>query len=385
MYIIEQGTGNREQGTGNREPFTTRNLYIDLLRIAATFGVIILHTSASNWYSTPVKSFNWQMMNLYDSLVRWTVPVFVMISGMLHLQSYNIKDNFCEEKYKICQKILRIICAIIFWTIIYNMFFPLVKYLFKDRNLIILLGVIKSLPGKIIFGPGWYHLWYLYMIMGLYLITPIIIRFINNAQEEHIKYALILFFVFGTCIQLYNTVNIIFDNIIAWLPTSDLYFPFPEITGYTGYYIAGYYFSKYDTERRNKILLYIFAILSMLFTILGCSLWSIYKNEPRGDFCGNNLPNTMFIAFALFVLLKNISSAKFFEKYKRIIIFVSEHTFGIYLVHDLLLQIIGRIGLNSLTFNPMLSIPVIAIIDFSIGLFITIIIKKIPFLKKYVV
>jgi surface polysaccharide O-acyltransferase-like enzyme len=369
--------------------FTNKSLYIDLLRIVATFGVIILHTSASNWYSTPVRSFNWQIMNLYDSLVRWTVPVFVMISGMLHLQPYNIKNDFREEKYKIYRKILRIICAIIFWTIIYNTVFPLWRYLFKDRNLMSLLEAIKSLPGKVLFGPGWYHLWYLYMIIGLYLITPIIIRFIENSKKEHIKYALILFFVFGTCIRLYNTINTMFDNIILWLPTSDLYFPFPEITGYTGYYIAGYYFSKYDIERRrNKILLYFLAIASMLFTIIGCSLWSIYKNEPHGDFYGNNLPNTMFIAFALFVLFKTSTipiRRKFFEKYQKIIIFISGHTFGIYLVHDLVLRIIWRIGLNSLTFNPLLSIPLIAIIDFIISLFIIIMIKKIPFLKKYIV
>ena len=62
-----------------------RIVYADLLRIIATFAVIVLHVSASKWYDTPVKDFNWQIYNLYDSLVRWSVPIFVMLSGMFFL------------------------------------------------------------------------------------------------------------------------------------------------------------------------------------------------------------------------------------------------------------------------------------------------------------
>ena len=61
-----------------------RNYGIDLLRIIAMY-IIVLHVSASKWYDTPVKDFNWQIYNLYDSLVRWAVPIFVMLSGMFFL------------------------------------------------------------------------------------------------------------------------------------------------------------------------------------------------------------------------------------------------------------------------------------------------------------
>jgi surface polysaccharide O-acyltransferase-like enzyme len=323
-------------------------------------------------------------MNIYDSLVRWAVPVFVMISGMLHLKSRN-NDDFSVERQKIYKKIIRIICAIAFWTIIYNTFFPIMKCLFKDGNLIEIAIAFRHALHNTIFGPGWYHLWYLYLIIGLYLITPILNRFIANAQRKHIEYALILFFVFGTCIQLYNTINIMFDNIVSWFPTKDIYFPFPEITGYTGYYIAGYYFSQYDLQNKNRTKLYLGAVISILFTILGSSMWSIYKNEPHGDLYGNILPNTMIISIALFIFIKNVSYRSVFEKYKNKIIFISELTFGIYLVHDLLLQIMSRLGLNSLSFNPLISIPIIAFIVFIIGSIIIIFIKRIPILKKYVI
>ena len=59
--------------------------YLDLLRIIAIFGVVVLHVAAQNWVKEFTNVFNWNVYNVYDSLVRWTVPVFVMISGTLFL------------------------------------------------------------------------------------------------------------------------------------------------------------------------------------------------------------------------------------------------------------------------------------------------------------
>ena len=60
--------------------------YLDCLRVVAIISVIIIHVSAQNWYTTDVSSFAWQFFNLTDSLVRWAVPLFVMISGVVVLE-----------------------------------------------------------------------------------------------------------------------------------------------------------------------------------------------------------------------------------------------------------------------------------------------------------
>lgn len=59
-----------------------RVLYLDLLRIFCIFSMMLLHVCAIPWYSVPVSSFAWQVLNVYDSSVRFCVPVFVMISGV---------------------------------------------------------------------------------------------------------------------------------------------------------------------------------------------------------------------------------------------------------------------------------------------------------------
>ncbi|MEG2929604.1 MAG: acyltransferase family protein, partial [Oscillospiraceae bacterium] len=89
-----------------------RIVYLDLLRIFSIFCMILLHVSASKWYTTSVNSFEWQVLNIYDILVRFCVPVFVMISGAFFLDAnreYTIKKLFSKN-------ILRIIVAFIFWS-----------------------------------------------------------------------------------------------------------------------------------------------------------------------------------------------------------------------------------------------------------------------------
>ena len=51
--------------------------YLDFLRVFATFCVVVLHVAAQNWYHTEIGSYNWIIFTLYDSLTRWTVPVFL--------------------------------------------------------------------------------------------------------------------------------------------------------------------------------------------------------------------------------------------------------------------------------------------------------------------
>lgn len=60
-----------------------RCIELDYLRVFATFAVMILHIAGSNWYTTDVNGIEWQTFNFYDSIVRWSVPVFVMMNIMV--------------------------------------------------------------------------------------------------------------------------------------------------------------------------------------------------------------------------------------------------------------------------------------------------------------
>ncbi|MCM1143578.1 MAG: acyltransferase family protein [Lachnoclostridium sp.] len=95
---------------------TDRTVYFDYLRVFAAFAMMIVHISAQNWYVADVNSFEWQMFNFFDSIVRWGVPVFVMISGSLFL-SRDIPQKKIFSKY-----VLRMATSFMVWSFIYTLF-----------------------------------------------------------------------------------------------------------------------------------------------------------------------------------------------------------------------------------------------------------------------
>jgi surface polysaccharide O-acyltransferase-like enzyme len=357
-----------------------RAVYVDLLRIAATFGVILLHVACAKWYDIPGTSAYWQIMNVYNCLVRWTVPVFVMISGIFHLRPNKQDITFKEETAIIFKKAFKLACALIFWGIVYN------AANFCDDHILhndpfTTFDIIK-IPAVIIFGPAWYHLWFLYMLIGLYLLTPILRRLVNACKQEHIEYFLVLFFIVGTCFPLIN-------SILDFLPIfkgKQIYFPANELTGYVGYYIAGYYFTNYKVSEKIKKGIYALAVFSILFTIAGTSLATIYEKKPVNIFHAFLLPNTLFVAYGVFLLFQQLfGKIKFSDKTERIVLKISKNTLGIFLIHMLIIQILDKIGINTLIINPILSIPLISILVFIISQITTMIINKVPVLNKYTI
>ena len=61
--------------------------YLEYLRIIATVAVIVLHVAAQNFYGVGVESFAWKVFNCANGLVRWSVPIFLTISGALFLDN----------------------------------------------------------------------------------------------------------------------------------------------------------------------------------------------------------------------------------------------------------------------------------------------------------
>lgn len=152
-----------------------RIAYFDVLRILATFAVIVLHLSAQHWADTDVYSRAWQAFNLYDSAVRWAVPVFVMISGALFLSGSQSIGHILKKN------VSRLVTAFIFWSALYAVF--MVNF--------------EGCPTTLIlqqFLNGHYHMWFLFMIVGLYLIVPFLRPIVRD--EKLLRYFLLLTLIF---------------------------------------------------------------------------------------------------------------------------------------------------------------------------------------------
>ncbi|CBL13815.1 Acyltransferase family [Roseburia intestinalis XB6B4] len=84
--------------------------------------MMLLHIAGSNWDWTAVDSFEWNTFNVYDSIARCCVPIFVMISGMFFLND----DRIEPIGYIYKKRILRLVTAYLFWSTLYSLYVNLI-------------------------------------------------------------------------------------------------------------------------------------------------------------------------------------------------------------------------------------------------------------------
>lgn len=348
-----------------------RTLYFDILRILATFAVIFLHSACASWDMDNF-SFDWNVRNIYDSAVRWCVPVFVMISGALFLNP----EKHISIKKLYTKNIVRIITAFFLWGTIYAAYNFFIN---NDHNLI---GFVLN----ILYGQ--FHFWFLYMIIGVYITIPILRQIAQNKTAT--KYFLIMAFVFTFILPLSLSI------ISKLLPTiisnggsiiSLLYHYFESLdlalfAGYSGYFLLGYYLNANKCKYTN--LIYTIGILSFI-AIGGGTVLSFYIFGEFKDFLYKYLtPFVLFEAIAVFLFIKNHTpKIKFSAKAISLITKISNLCFGIYLVHILVLWLLSHYGISTNKFSTIISIPTISILVFAISLFISSCLYKIPFCRKY--
>lgn len=344
-----------------------RLIYLDLLRTIACFSVIVLHTSASNWHKSSVESFSWQVFNFYDGLVRFCVPVFVMISGVFFLDpEREFSLDILFQKY-----ILRIIKAFVFWSASYSILINIFKY--KAINVEFLLSTLKQ------FMVGRYHLWFLFMIFALYLVAPFLRKITCN--KNLLEYFIILFLIFGILIPFLQKLPL-FEQTTEITDKMNLYM----VLGFSGYFVIGYYLVSYELSQFMKRVIYIMGCLGILLTIVFTSIISLMNKEPTEVFYDYLSPNVLTSSIALFLFFKErVAKHKFSERTITIILRISRYTFGIYLVHDFFNILFWKIGLTTLLFNPLGSVPLISSIIFALSFLVVALIDKIPFLRRNII
>ena len=353
------------------EPIGTkdRQICFDVLKIVATFAVVMLHVSAQHWFYVKLKTPEWRAFNLYDGSVRFPVPLFVMISGALFLS----EDRPIGRIYG--KYVLRIVTAFLFWSVLY----AAISY-FRGTPLID--AVKEAIKGH-------YHLWYLYMIVGLYMIVPLLRPIVQNGKL--LRYFLILSFLVGIVVPQLIAILTVFRPDSAsfaqsvWDQTY-LYLPF----GYSFYFVLGYRLNRTEITNRTVILAAVLVIAGTLATVLLTQWINYYMLNFNLQhkivlFYQNETVNVAVTAGGVFVLGRRLFQRPYSVRTQKGIAMLSKATFGVYLVHPMLIDAVKRLGLETVTFNPYLSVPVITVLVFLPSFLVSLILNQIPFVKKYLV
>jgi surface polysaccharide O-acyltransferase-like enzyme len=339
-------------------------LWIDYARIISAFAVIIIHVSASKVTTTvDINSYVWLIGNFYDSFSRWSVPVFIMASGALLLNPKN-KSGIIDFYRK---RASRILIPLVFWTLFYTLYSFFMRLAAgKDIEII-------NLFKQIVLGRPYYHLWFLYMILFLYLFTPFIKKLICCFSEKEIIFICVLMFAIAAVITVSNRIyfkrQLIRDTMFfGWFIT------------YLPYYLSGYLISILEVKRFEIINALSFILFS-LATAVGCYLLSRYTGLEIGLYFYDYLCITVILAaISAFCLFKGIAFNFAPKQVKK----VSSLTLGIYLVHPVGIDILNGIDLSPYTCNDFLFIPLISAILFIFSALTITAIRSIPYIRRVV-
>jgi surface polysaccharide O-acyltransferase-like enzyme len=293
-------------------PVETR--YLNSIRVIAIIGVVMGHIfiTTCSYFLPLLTQTETYICVVLRNLWYWCVPLFVMISGVLFL---NPEKKITIEKLFV-KYILRLVLVLFIFGVPYAWaeYFVAAEYSFNIRQIgAAFLSVVQ--------GKTETHLWYLYLIIGLYLIVPLLKVFSENAGRKTFEYTLAVLFVFTSLIPLIQRIFHL---------ESGFYIPVNSV--YVFYFLLGHYIHQYRIMVNMKILLCI-----CFFYCLYVVLLSLNSNLllPAADFrifsLEQDAPVVVLISFALFCLIHQKN------KVNKVIDVLSSLCFGIYLLHPLFL------------------------------------------------
>lgn len=339
-----------------------REIELDILRLLAMLAVIWVHVGGMESSSLPTSDPDCQWLIFLKSIMTWQIPVYVMISGRFFLD-----PNRQMPFSKILHAIGRLILAFVVWNAVYQIWY-IARNAYPGLNW-------KGIASQALIGP--YHFWYLYMIIGLYMISPFLRKITENKALS--EYFICLFLIFMLLTKYGTKLPLIGPTLDSMLNSMSMNF----VLGYSGYYVLGYYLHRYPLSGKWEHTLYICASVLLLLGAASNTVCSVQEGAYTERFTGYTNPNTIIVASAIYTLFtKRIRKVKFSNYTTRLISKLSEYSFGVYLIHALIVDLFSAIGLKPTIMHPVLAMPLITMLAFAVTSGFVMLIRRIPNLGR---
>lgn len=349
-----------------------RKQFLDVLRVLATCAVVLMHvlTGATDVTDASiVPEYRSLLLSVMD-LVTWCVPIFLLISGYLFLNpERTLTYPVMIKKY--CR---RIALAILLFGVPY----AASELVVTERTFRIMM--IPEALKMTLTGHTWSHMWYLYLILFLYLITPLLKKVLRVLPVWGVAAVMAVIFLGSSVAPFLNKVLDV--NSIPVLPDGGVYFL---------YYLCGYFFAVREVcvdKGRNVWLTVAVAVLALGMilsrTLAGFSIQMAY-----------NYPFTVLLAVLLFAAGWNGSIKKHRLPWQE----AGALSFAVYLVHPVYVNLLYKFvkitpfavleqcGVQSVAAGQAVLILLLAafcLVVLALATATAWVLRKIPVLRKYV-
>lgn len=374
---------------------TKREIWVDWLRIIACFMVMVVH-STEPFYLGEGGGFIRSASDAFwasfmDSLVRCCVPLFLVASSYLQFPIHYSTKEFFKRRA------VRILVPLAIWSIVYAFIWgePVENF--------------KNLLQNFNYAAG--HLWFVYMLVGLYLIMPLLSPWAEKVGKKELSVYLGIWF-FTTIIPFLriwlggqppmiegpsgipNIARYPLWGECSWNVNGTFYY----VSGLAGYLLVGLYFRKFAGEWSTKK-----AVVSGVgcwlvgFAICFLDFWrrvsegsgGVYPYKaPLGEAAVWETPwlfdstGTVLMTIGSIILLRQITASGAF--YNKIVLPISKASYGMYLMHMIILAMFSGLYMSCISCTPLV-ILLTAVSSYICVAICAVMLKKIPKVGKYII
>lgn len=346
-----QGRAERGLGEAGR-----RISYMDALRAYAIFAVIILHSASPVMYKFNSVALDWWWAgNIFDSAARSSVPLFFMLSGALLLCPS--RDESARLFFS--KRIKRVLLPFAVWSLIY--------VLWRAVNIPDAYQWPSALK-KLLFKPAYFHLWFVYVLVGIYLLTPALRAMVRRFQDRKtlLDIVIVVLLAFSACVVASGGMKYL------------------GYAGYVGYYLLGYRLASMDGGK-NSIIWPVLVSACFLVIAFGTYFLTVHDGGRLNLFFYDFMsPVVVLMSISTFLIFKYLRFDGASSGFLGVVRPFSLMSFGIYLSHVLIMDVIGLFGVDASFLHPMAGIPLTAAIT-AVAAFAAIsALKKVPYIGAVV-
>lgn len=278
-----------------------RDYKLDIVRIVACLMIVLMHSPMPNMELSSIIAVGNTMITMP------CIGLFFIVSGYLLLPVKTSMKDFLTKR----------LGKVVWPTLVFTLFYIIVNTICDGGDIKSILKQIASIP----FGAqGNGVLWFMYTLMGLYLIAPIITPFIEKATRKELEFIIGLWAItlLWPYLMIVLSVNTGIDSILH------------SFSGYAGYFILGFYLKKYPIRINTFAALLL--IVMPFFLYIGFKKMGIELGFEEG-FSYLSLPIALMTLSVFLLLQKYVRTNKLSLTVRNVISDFSNCSFGIYLLH----------------------------------------------------
>ncbi len=348
-----------------------RLFWLDVLRVLAACAVVMMHTltGAVDIMNTAAYE-NGQLMLLIMDMVTWCVPVFLMISGYLFLHPEK-EISFGKMVRKYC---VRVVLALL----IFGVLFACMELVLTERSFRI--GMLWEGLLMVFTMGSWSHLWYLYLILLLYVLTPAIKWLLKRVPYWLVVLMLALLLIGSSGLPFIN--RFVEGAAFPILPDGSIYL---------FYYVFGYCLHREERKASASHMLVWGVVIPV---VLGEMVR--YRMFRGGSLqMAYNYPLTVILSVGIMLFAmslqqchrnkKSLEERPVLNVIKKLISWMAGYSFTIYMIHPVFLNIFYKVlRVSPVDYPVMISLPVFFVVTLLCSVIGAWILHKITPLQKYV-